>query len=532
MTDRTSPPPASWYPDPGGVYESRYWDGATWTDHIVIDGVQTRAQVRETPDRAATTPGQPTTRRAARESTVSESVSGDMPAAGGQVGAPLLDEAAPAIAQQPSAPLAPQELSPARPTLPQKVPFFGARKFAQDLQAENARLEELIARYGLRELADLDAAKVSIQAETTRAEADLDRARSGAFAAHQEKASVAAQVIDLRNQIELQEFGLFDFEHPAESSVALATELESVRSEIKSKIKAGGATQATQNFTFNNSAAKGRKFVADMSKLLLRAYNAEAENCVKTVRAGNLEAARKRLSTVVDQVERLGKMIDLRITPRYHRLRLRELELASRHLQAVQAEKELERARREELREQKKAEQELAREKERLQKERSHYANALATLEAKGDLEGAQRIREKLDDVENAIENVDYRAANIRAGYVYVISNIGAFGPDVVKIGLTRRLDPMDRVNELGDASVPFRFDVHALFFADDAVAIESMLHQQFAEQRLNKVNLRREYFRVTPEDVLKALNEHHVEVLEYTLDPVAAEYRSSIAVA
>ncbi len=455
-----------------------------------------------------------------------------MPAAGGQVGAPLLDEAAPAIAQQPSAPLAPQELSPARPTLPQKVPFFGARKFAQDLQAENARLEELIARYGLRELADLDAAKVSIQAETTRAEADLDRARSGAFAAHQEKASVAAQVIDLRNQIELQEFGLFDFEHPAESSVALATELESVRSEIKSKIKAGGATQATQNFTFNNSAAKGRKFVADMSKLLLRAYNAEAENCVKTVRAGNLEAARKRLSTVVDQVERLGKMIDLRITPRYHRLRLRELELASRHLQAVQAEKELERARREELREQKKAEQELAREKERLQKERSHYANALATLEAKGDLEGAQRIREKLDDVENAIENVDYRAANIRAGYVYVISNIGAFGPDVVKIGLTRRLDPMDRVNELGDASVPFRFDVHALFFADDAVAIESMLHQQFAEQRLNKVNLRREYFRVTPEDVLKALNEHHVEVLEYTLDPVAAEYRSSIAVA
>ncbi|WJM14651.1 DUF4041 domain-containing protein [Microbacterium arborescens] len=531
MTDLTTPPPASWYPDPSGKFESRYWDGAAWTDHVVIEGVQTREQLGDTAEKAAEASPLPATRRAARESVAGEHARNETAPATELVGTPLPNDSPP-LASQPTAPPFSHERLVARSTPPQKVPFFGARKFAQDLQAENARLEELISRYGLRELADLDAAKVRIQAETARAEADLDRARSGAFAAHQEKATVASQLIDLRNQIELQEFGLFDFEHPAESSVALATDLESVRSEIKSQVRAGRATQATQSFTFNNSAAKGRKFVADMSKLLLRAYNAEAENCVKTVRAGNLEAARKRLSTVVDQVERLGKMIDLRITPKYHRLRLRELELASRHLQAVQAEKELERARREELREQKKAEQELTREKERLQKERSHYANALASLEAKGDLEGAQRLREKLNDVENAIENVDYRAANIRAGYVYVISNIGAFGPDVVKIGLTRRLDPMDRVNELGDASVPFRFDVHALFFADDAVAIETMLHQQFAAQRINKVNLRREYFRVTPEDVLKALNEHHVEVLEYTLDPVAAEYRSSIAAA
>jgi hypothetical protein len=267
-----------------------------------------------------------------------------------------------------------------------------------------------------------------------------------------------------------------------------------------------------------------------MSKLLLRAYNAEAENCVKTVKAGNLEAARKRLSTVVTQVERLGTMIDLRITGAYHRLRLKELELTSRHFQALQVEKELERARREELREQRKAEQELAREKERLQKERSHYANALAALLAKGDAEGADRLRAKLADVEHAIENVDYRAANIRAGYVYVISNVGAFGPNVVKIGLTRRLEPMDRVNELGDASVPFRFDVHALFFADDAVSIEAELHAHFSADRINKVNLRREYFRATPEQVLAALQEHNVEVLEYTVEPAAPEYRSSLA--
>src|SRR5690606_31988280 len=173
----------------------------------------------------------------------------------------------------------------------------------------------------------------------------------------------------------LQEYGLYDYENPAESSVALATELESLTTQIKQMVRAGQATVATSAFVFNNNAAQGRKFVADMSKLLLRAYNAEAENCVKTVRAGNLPAAQKRLSTVVQQIERLGSMIQLRISPQYHHLRLKELELVSRHMQAVQAEKERERAHREELREQRKAEQELAKEKERLEKERQHYLN-------------------------------------------------------------------------------------------------------------------------------------------------------------
>ena len=114
---------------------------------------------------------------------------------------------------------------------------------------------------------------------------------------------------------------------------------------------------------------------------------------------------------------------------------------------------------------------------------------------------------------------------------MYVISNVGSFGPDVVKIGMTRRLEPMDRVRELGDASVPFTFDVHALFFADDAVSIENMLHKEFANCRINQVNMRREYFRTTPQHVLDALREHRVEVLEFTMEPAAAEFRESEAI-
>jgi uncharacterized protein YfcZ (UPF0381/DUF406 family) len=496
---------AGWFPDPVGRHERRYWDGAAWTEHVFNAGSQgTDPMPSASPTPAeSTVVDTPTSRRSARESATS-----------------------PSAAATPQTQHGPVEADAKF----RKVSFFGAKKQAESLITENERLEALISQYGLNDVSQLDEIKRGLQDQIAAAEHELARVRAEARASEAERSQVEDEIVNLRDTAHLQEYGLFDFENPAESSVALATELESVRSEIKRLVRAGDATVATSNFTFNNSAAKGRKFVNDMSKLLLRAYNAEAENCIKTVRAGNLDAAQKRLSTVSAQVERLGTMIDLRITSSYHLLRLKELELASRHLHALQVEKEMERARRDELREQKKAEQELAREKERLQKERTHYLNALAALEANGDLEGAERLRVKLDDVEHAIENVDYRAANIRAGYVYVISNIGAFGPDVVKIGLTRRLDPMDRVNELGDASVPFRFDVHALFFADDAVAVETMLHQEFADQRLNKVNLRREYFRATPEQVLSALREHNVEVLEFALEPTAAEYRSSIA--
>jgi hypothetical protein len=539
MTTTAAQPPAEWYPDPSGRNERRYWDGSAWTDHVYANGKQFTD-----PLIAANQTASSTTQSSIAESRVEPEL-------------PSRRESrvqAQAIAAQP----AEQQTSAAS----SKVSFFGARKVAQSAIDENRQLQSFIDKHGLREVADLEAEKEALRLEneltraniaqhvadaergiaekaaaaeqdlarqitTTRQE--LARAEEATRITNAERSALAAEVIDLRDSVLLQEFGLYDNEHPAESSVQLATELESLRQQIKQAVREGNATTATSGFTFNNSTAKGNKFVKDMSKLMLRSYNAEAENCLKSVRAGNLPTAQKRLGTTVDQVERLGGMIDLHITPYYHRLRLRELEYASRHLQALQAEKELERERREELRQQKQAEQELTREKERLNKERSHYANVLATLLSSGDTEGAERMRLQLADVDLAIENVDYRVANIKAGYVYVISNVGSFGPDVVKIGMTRRLEPMDRVNELGDASVPFRFDVHALFFADNALAIEAKLHKHFADRRLNRVNLRREYFRATPAEVLEALTSHHVEVLEFTVEPSATEFKSSV---
>jgi len=170
----------------------------------------------------------------------------------------------------------------------------------------------------------------------------------------------------------------------------------------------------------------------------------------------------------------------------------------------------------------------MERERARLEKERQHYLNAMAALEDKGDHEGIERLRGELSEIDRAIEDVDYRAANIRAGYVYVISNLGSFGDRVVKIGMTRRIDPVDRVRELGDASVPYRYDVHALFFSEDAVGIEAKLHERLAERRVNRVNHRREFFYATPQEVKAHLLELTGELLQYEEVAEALEFRQS----
>ena len=292
--------------------------------------------------------------------------------------------------------------------------------------------------------------------------------------------------------------------------------------------KDGGAVRGSTQWTVNGSLPQGRKMVRDFSKLLLRAYNAEADNLVRGLKPYKLDAARERLIKVAATVARLGQTMDIHISGPCHELREYELTLTADYRQKLADEKEFEREEKEKLREERKAQQEMERERARLEKERQHYRNALEALRAKGDEDAIARHEAELEKIQRAIEDVDYRAANIRAGYVYVISNIGSFGEGVVKIGLTRRLEPQDRVRELGDASVPFRFDTHALLFSKDAVGIEASLHQRLADRRVNRVNTRREFFYATPEEVKAHLLDVAGELLSFEEEPEALEYHQS----
>jgi hypothetical protein len=214
-----------------------------------------------------------------------------------------------------------------------------------------------------------------------------------------------------------------------------------------------------------------------------------------------------------------------------------ELNLTADFLQKQEEEKTERRERlrqeREKRADEEQARLEIEREQERCEKERAHYQNLLIAARANADRAAIEKAEEKIQEIDSAAENLEKRAANVRAGWVYVISNIGAFGEGVVKIGLTRRLDPTERVQELGGASVPFGFDVHGFLFSDDAVGLESDLHEAFAHRRVNAVNARREFFQATPQEVREVLmrldRAKHIS-FNFTEVPEALEYRQSLA--
>ena len=325
----------------------------------------------------------------------------------------------------------------------------------------------------------------------------------------------------------LQAMGVYKYHHPLESAVEYEERLDAIRDDISLHIKAGTAILSDTKFLLENSIAKGAKLTKDLSLLCLRSFNAEAENAMRTMKAGSLALAKGRLTKARQVIERLGGMMSLRISDEYFDLRARELELVSDHLVKKQEEKEAQREERARLREEKSAAQELEAEKERLERDLEKFLGALEKADAERG-EDAE-IQTQIAAIREAIETNDYRLQNVRAGYVYVISNPGAFGAGMVKIGMTRRLDPMDRIKELGDASVPFPFEVHLLHFAQDAVSLETQLHQTFAGEKVNLVNLRKEFFFVDAGQVKRKIVEGLGLTVEFTEEIVSEQYLQSM---
>jgi hypothetical protein len=322
---------------------------------------------------------------------------------------------------------------------------------------------------------------------------------------------------------------VYQYRHPLDDAIAYKAKLTGLQARIKDAVKAGTAVKGTTNWTVNNSPVEGNKMVREFSKLMLRAYNNEAEHAVHTMKPYALESTIARLEKARETISRLGATMKIQVTDSYHQLRVEELQLTSDYLAKVAEEKERAKEERARLREEEIARREYEREQERLRKEQAHYAAALTALKDNGDIAGAEKMQAKLIEIQDALDGISRRAANIRAGHVYVISNVGAFGPEMVKIGMTRRLDPMDRVRELGDASVPFRYDVHAMVFSNDAVSLETRLHHQFAGRRVNLVNTRREFFRVPPAEVRDVLLAGlDASIVSWVDEPEALEWRQS----
>ncbi len=378
-----------------------------------------------------------------------------------------------------------------------------------------------------------------VTGELERAKAQLRTIQQSLLQAQNELAAKKAQIIETDEAILMQSFGFYTPHYSCSSSEQYQYRLKAIRDMQKGMIKDGSAVSGNMNWQVNGSAANGRKMVADMQKLLLRAYNAECDDAIEHVKFNNIESCQKKITASAEAISKLGSMMSIAISPRYISLKISELNLMHEYQMKKQDEKEEQKRLREELREQAKLQKEIENARKEIEKEQTHYQNALKKLdmqiasagEAEKEMLAEKRaeITAQLSELDKAIKDVDYRAANQKAGYVYVISNIGAFGEGVYKIGMTRRLDPTERIEELGDASVPFDFDIHAMIFTEDAPKLEAALHKAFEDRRVNMINARREFFRVSLDEIKSVIRQNFDKTVEFVDIPDAEQYRQTL---
>ena len=421
--------------------------------------------------------------------------------------------------------------------------LFGPSKKEKELQAEIDRLNSILTPEHLqiidlqKNIQELNSQKEILEQNLTVVQNQIENSKTAINKYNSEITSLKTQIFNYQEEILLQEYGLYRPNYVFANSDQYKTRLKMCRDKQKELIKLNYACTGNMNWTVNNSKSQGNKMVKDTQKLLLRAFNVECDDIIKNVKISNFDKSKERILTISEQISKLGKIMSISINQKYVSLKMEELFLALDFEQKKQEEKERIKEERERQREEAKAQKEIEEARKRLQKEQTHYQNALEKLneqitksgESPELLQKKNELLAKIGDTEKAIKDVDYREANKRAGYVYIISNIGAFGENVYKIGMTRRLDPMDRINELGDASVPFNFDVHALIFTDDAPKLEAALHTAFEHNKLNKINPRREFFKVSLEEIKQVVRNNFDKTVEWIDVAEAEQYRQSL---
>lgn len=421
--------------------------------------------------------------------------------------------------------------------------LFGPSKKEQELQAEIDRLRSAMPPEGTmaadlqRQISELKDEKSRTEVLLIEEQKKVKRAQEQLKSAQRLKKELEDSIVNLQSEVGIQDYGLYRPTYKFANSDLYKDRLKSIRDKQKRMIKNGQACTGNMSWTVNGDSKLGKKMVSDMQKLLLRAFNVECDDIVNNVKISNIDKSRQRISKIADQISKLGAIMSISITPEYMKLRQEEVSLALDFEQKKQEEKELIKEARAREREEARVQKEIEEERKRLQKEQTHYKNALKTVmsQLSRDPENPDLLAKRMEleaniaDTDKAIADVDYREANKRAGYVYVISNIGAFGENMYKIGMTRRLDPMERIDELSSASVPFNFDVHALIFTEDAPGLEAALHRAFESKKVNKVNTRREFFRVSLEEIKKEVRKNFDKTVEWVDFPEADQFRQSL---
>jgi hypothetical protein len=430
-----------------------------------------------------------------------------------------------------------------------------------DAQKEGARLKADAANAIARERSEVASA---IERQRTEAAKELERILSEAERVKREEEALASAAKSRRDtldaeyasakaiydrlseQVNLLEenltdisFGIykphFSFDTPDEYKVRL----EGVREKQKAMVKSGEAAKSSIAWSVGGSRREGERMQKQYIKLLLRAFNGECDAAVARVAWNNIDKMEERIRKTFEAVNELGSVMHLSITTPYLELKLDELRLEYELEEKKHQIDEEQRRIKEQMREEEKARREAEQAQQEAGDEEARFGKALekARVElARSHGEEHRRLNERILELQVLLEAARTKGQRAKAlaeltrvGYVYVISNIGSFGENVFKIGMTRRLEPMDRVRELGGASVPFPFDVHAMVYSENAPSLESELQRHFADRCMNLVNGRKEFFRVTLDELERVAAEKNLKIY-FTRLSEAREYRQTLA--
>ncbi len=426
-----------------------------------------------------------------------------------------------------------------------------------EAEAERIRNRSSVLQEQSKKTADSIVAKGQAKLQHFEREAESVRKSTSSLEIKREEAQnelkLINQAIALKNDdIHLLEVGYFEAGYDFDDLPAYEAALRRIREEQKQMLRMDGsegdrsaAAFCSETIRFNDSVSQGRSMIKKILKLMLRAFNGECDSYIARVTYKNISAMEKRIEASHEQINRLGESWYCRISKRYLDNRIEELRLSYTYEDAKQKEKEEQAQIREQMREEDRAIREIEKAREQAEKDEAKFADMLEKAKAEAQRATDQdkdRLNEKINKLEALLAEAEAnrqraisRAQMTRSGHVYVISNVGSFGEHVYKIGMTRRIEPLDRVRELGDASVPFPFDVHALIFTEDAPSLENTLHKRFNLRRVNFENMKKEFFRVTIEEIRDELYRIHQEEgvqadLRLTLVAEAKQYRLSEA--
>jgi hypothetical protein len=377
---------------------------------------------------------------------------------------------------------------------------------------------------------------ISQEAEVARLEQEAARLRSDIEAVRSTYAEKRALLDRLEQQVAIYderlafaELGVYEPHFEFTDSEAYKARILEVRERQKAMISAKQAALCPTEWSVEGSKAKGATMINRQTRLTMRAFNNECEAAIANVRWNNVVAMERRVLSAAAAINKENISLNLTLNDRYVALKIEELRLTHEYREQLKQEKE-ERA---ELARAEREEKKLLAEAEAAEREEAKYQALLEKARKEADNDGNRRRIEELEAALAAAHAASERARAMaemtRSGYVYIISNVGSFGEDVVKIGLTRRLDPDDRIRELGDASVPFGFDIHAMIYSDAAPALEGALHKEFADRRINMSNFRKEFFRVSLDEVEAAVARLAPEA-GFFKDREAQEWHETIA--